>query len=145
MIIEKPGSVDGHVNEEEISRQVFGEKYNNVYISVPYSEDDMHSIKQEINDRLNMSNEIYKLDVHDVSKAVHRLKHGNFDGEECLNSDHIINGPHLLTVLLTCIFNCMLAHGVTPDSMLAGTMVPIPKGNISILTCADNYRAITLK
>ncbi len=37
----------------------------------------------------------------------------------------------------------MLVHDVTPDSMLAGTMVSIPKGNISILTCSDNYRAIT--
>ncbi len=38
----------------------------------------------------------------------------------------------------------MQVHGVTPDSMLAGTMVPIPKGNRSILTSTDNYRAITL-
>ncbi len=103
----------------------------------------MHSIKQEINDRLNMRNEIYKVNVHDVIKAVYKLKHGKFDGEEGLNSEYIINGPHLLTVLLTCVFNCMLVHGVTPDSMLAGTMVPIPKGNRSILTCSDNCRAIT--
>ncbi len=36
-------------------------------------------------------------------KAVHRLMHGKFDGEKGLNSEHIINGPHLLTVLLTCV------------------------------------------
>ncbi len=91
-----------------------------------------------------MSNEIYKVDIHDVIKAVHRLKDGEFDSEEGLNSEHIINGPHLLIVLLTCVFNCMLVHDVTPDSMLADTMVPIPKGNRSILTCSHNYRAIAL-
>ncbi len=48
-----------------------------------------------------MSNEIYKVNVHDVIKAVHRLKQSKFDGEECLNSEHFINGPYLLTILLT--------------------------------------------
>ncbi len=65
----------------------------------------MHSIKQDINDMLNISNEIYKVDVHDVIKPIHKLKHGKFDGEEGLNSEHIINGPHLLTALLTSVFS----------------------------------------
>ncbi len=34
----------------------------------------MYSIKHEINGRFNMSSEIYKVAVHDVIKAVHRLK-----------------------------------------------------------------------
>ncbi len=41
----KPGSVDGHVNEEDISQQVFGGKYNNLYNNIPHSENDMYSIK----------------------------------------------------------------------------------------------------
>ncbi len=38
----------------------------------------------------------------------------------------------------------MSKYGVTSDSMLMDTMMPIPKGNRSILTCSDNYRAIIL-
>ena len=52
---------------------------------------------------------------------------GKSDGEEGLSSDHIINGPRLLYVLLTMVFNSMLIHGVSPKSMLVGTMIPIPK------------------
>ncbi len=46
---------------------------------------------------------IYKLSVDDVEKSVKRLKLGKSDGEESLSSDHIINGPHLLTILLTSV------------------------------------------
>ncbi len=53
----------------------------------------MYSTKQEIN-------EIYKVHIHNVIKTVHRLKHSKCDREEGLNSDHIINRPHLLTIFL---------------------------------------------
>ena len=69
---------------------------------MPYSEDEMNEIKQEINDRLSVYNGNYTVDVHDITKAVQRLKLGKSDGHEGLNSDHIINGPHLLIVLITC-------------------------------------------
>ncbi len=38
----------------------------------------------------------------------------------------------------------MTVHGVSPDSMINGTMIPIPKGKRKLLCCSDNYRAITL-
>ncbi len=84
------------------------------------------------------------MSVNDVEKSVKRLKLGKSDGEEGLSSDHIINGPHLLTVLLTIVLNCMIVHGVSPDSMINGTMIPIPKGKRKLLCRSDNYRAITL-
>ena len=37
----------------------------------------------------------------------------------------------------------MLSHGLNPDSMLNGTMIPIPKGKRKAIICSDNYRAIT--
>ncbi len=73
-----------------------------------------------------------------------RFKLGKSDGEEGLSSDHIINGPKLLTVLLTSVFNCMVVHGVSPYSMLNGTMISIPKGKRKLLCCSENYRSITL-
>jgi len=139
----KPASVDGCSGDDEISN-LFSDKFNNLYNSVPYNKQEMDVIKNEIMNILNVDKVIYNLSVNDVKTAVERLKLGKSDGEEGLSSDHIINAPHLLIVLLTNVFNCMLIHGVCPDSMISGTMVPIPKGKRKPLCCSDNYRAITL-
>ncbi len=45
---------------------------------------------------------------------------------------------------LTMIFNAMLIHGISPESMLLGTMVPIPQNKKQTLCNSDNYRAIAL-
>ena len=72
------------------------------------------------------------------------MKLGKSDGEEGLNSDHIIHGPRILYLLLTVVFHSMLVHGHSPDSMLVGTMVPIPKDKRQLACTSDNSRAITL-
>ena len=82
--------------------------------------------------------------VHDVIKAISHLKHGKSDGHGGLCSDSIINAPHSLIVILTLIYNAMLVHGVSPDSMILGTMVPIPKNRRWSRVDSNNYRAITL-
>ena len=38
----------------------------------------------------------------------------------------------------------MIRHSISPDGMLLGTMVPIPKGRWTNLCMSVNYRAITL-
>ncbi len=76
--------------------------------------------KMKLSTILNVDNCIYNLSVNDVKKTIDILKLNKSDGEKRLNSDHIINGHHLLIVLLTNAFNCMLIHGVCPDSMISG-------------------------
>ncbi len=77
-------------------------------------------------------------------KGIGHLKHEKSDGTEGLYSDHLINGGDSLYVYLTIIFNAMLIHGISPESMLLGTMVPIPKNKRQSLCNFDNYRAIPL-
>ncbi len=137
-----PSSIDGIVGDEEIS-QLFSDKYDHLYNSVPYDQDEMNKIKEEINVQI-MDNSVYTICYDDVLKGVQHLKLGKSDGEEGLNSDHIINGPKILHVLLCLIFNSMLVHGASPDSMLVGTMVPIPKSKKQLVCTSDNFRAITL-
>lgn len=137
-----PSNIDGASGDDDIS-SLFCNKYSNLYNSVPYDDNEMQNISAEINCRLSNS-ESYVLSVNDVIKAVDKLKLGKSDGEEGLNSDHIVHGPHYLNVLLTIVFNCMLVHGVCPQSMINGTMVPIVKCKRKPLTCSNNYRAITL-
>ncbi len=57
---------------------------------------------------------------------------------------YLINGCDSLFVYLTMNFNAMLIHGISPESILLGTMVPIPKNKRQSLGNSDNYRAITL-
>ncbi len=83
----------------------------------------------------------------DVIKSVAHLKQGKTDGEEGLMFDNIIHGTYSLYVLLTIVFNAMLIHGVSLDSMILmilSTMVPIPKNKKKSLCNSDNYRAIAL-
>ena len=46
-------------------------------------------------------------------------------------------------MLLTLVFNSMLIHGCTPESGLAGTMVPTPKDKRLLACTSDNSRAIS--
>ena len=120
-------------------------KYNDLYNSVPSDNGEMISIDTEINNRVKDGVTAYNICVDDTVKGVRRLKLGKSDGEEGLSSDHIINGPRLLYVLLTMVFNSMLIHGVSPESMLVGTMIPIPKDRRQLRCTSDNFRAITLR
>ncbi len=139
----KSRSVDGCTGYKNISN-IFGGKCSNLYNSVPNNKQEMEGICHEINGRLFENIYIYKLSVDDVEKSVKRLKLYKSDGQESLSSDHMINGPHLFTVLLTSVFNCIIVHGVSPDSMINGTMIRIPNGKRKLLCCSDNHRAIPL-
>ena len=87
---------------------------------------------------------LYIIYVLTILNGVRRLKLGKADGEEGFSSDHIINGPRLLYVLFTMVFNNMIIHGVSPESMLVGTMIPIPKGRRQLRCTPDNVRALIL-
>ena len=64
--------------------------------------------------------------------AVTHLKLGKSDGSEGLFSDHFINGTRKLHVFLSILFTVCLCHGFSPDSMILGTMIPIPKDKRSL-------------
>ena len=47
-------------------------------------------------------------------------------------------------VFLSIIFALFLSHGFTPDLMILGTMIPIPKDKNISFASSSNYRAIAL-
>ena len=73
--------------------------------------------------------------------VVTHLKDGISDGCEGLSSDHFIYGNRHLYVFLTIVFT-FLRHGFSPDTMILGTMIPIPKDKKKSLCNSSNYRAI---
>ena len=91
-----------------------------------YDVDEINVINTEINKQIK-EKVASDISVDEVIEGVQRLKLGKSDGEEGLNYNHIIHGPKILFVLLALNFISILVHGFSPDSMLMGTMVPIPK------------------
>ncbi len=53
-------------------------------------------------------------------------------------------GVTLIIYVLSLLVNAMLKHGITPDSMIVGTMMPIPKCKYKELANPDNYQSIAL-
>ncbi len=84
------------------------------------------------------------INVQNIIKCIKHLQAGKSDGNEGLISDHIINAPHRLSVLITVVFNAIIIHGISPESMLIHTMIPIPKAKMQVICKSDKFRAITL-
>ena len=63
---------------------------------------------------------------------------------EGLNSYHFIHGTDKLYAILALLFTAFLFHGHSPDSIILGTMIPIPKDKRTSLCDSRNYRAIVL-
>ncbi len=98
-----------------------------------------------MHNKINASNSVqYIINVQYVIKCIKHLKAGKSVCDEGLMSDHIINAPHCLSVLITVVFNAMIIHGMYPESMLIGTMIPIPKAKRKMVYKSDKCRAVTL-
>ena len=61
-----------------------------------------------------------------------------------LYSDNFKHATYLLIQYITLIINCMISHGIVPDSFLKANVVPIPKNIRVDLTDSNNYRAIAM-
>ena len=105
----------------------------------------MRCVETEIMSRIErQSNDCYCTTVQDVINFVAHLKVGKSDGSDILFSDHFINGTKHLHVFLSLLFTLFLVYGFSPDSMILGTMIPIPKDKKKSLCNSNNYRAIAL-
>ncbi len=141
----QPVSVDGKAENNDICQILVISKFDKLYNCVPCDADIFQKIKDKINQKvLNKNCCNFNVTVQDVVKAVQHLKLGKSGGEEGLYSDHLINAPHRLLVILCHIFNAMIIHGICLNSMLIDTMIPIPKVKRQIVCKSDNFRAITL-
>ena len=83
--------MDGVGNSSDIAN-LFADKYEELYSSVPYDHDDMASLKVEITSAVEEYNEECVVSFNDVVEAVNSLKHGKSDGFTGLSTDHVING-----------------------------------------------------
>ena len=139
-------NIIGDASGPEAIPQLFHEKYQTLYNSVPTSDSDLSNIKNTLVERLHPS-EVSNLD-HVTPKLICRcigtLKPGKGDGSEGFRSDHLINAGKSLNVLLSLLFRAIVIHGHYPHNLLVSTITSIPKDLKSSLCNVDNYRGISL-
>ena len=80
----------------------------------------------------------------DVIRAVKHLNPGKSGGASGVMSDSIIHSTNMLFEYITCLFNSMLCHGISPDEFLVSILIPIPKGHRVDTGNSSNYRAVAL-
>ena len=142
-----PSSIDREHGERAIT-ELFANKYENLYKSVPYDKDDMCKLKQQIDDSIRCHDihmcQSHNVNVQDVIGMTSLLKSHKHDGNKGHYTNHITNGTTRLHCYISLLFQSMISHGFVPDDFLLSTIVPIPKNKRKSLNKSDNYRAIAL-
>ena len=142
-------SVDSSTEKNGICNIFYG-KYKSLYSSVPYNNKEMYRLQTDIESNVDLhctSGLCYNnhsINLEDVYGAVKKLKVNKGDGIHQSFSNNIINAPHISYVYLALLFNSMLVHGVMPDGMLLGTIIPTVKNKRKSTCDSSNFRAITL-
>ena len=137
--------VDGCTDESSIS-QVFATKYKQLYNSVPFDNDELEIIRNDID--ASLSNSCIDSDTiitcHEVQAAIAKLKAHKSDGNIGLSSDHFIHAGNDLSVHIAILFTSLIIHGSVPAEFLVSTIIPIPKNRHASAADSDNFRGIAL-
>ena len=139
-----PNMMDGITGIEDIA-EIFCNKYKTLYNSVGYDIQDMTKLETEIDKlvKVESNKPLKSLSVKQIKDAIGSLKLGKKE-ENGLFSNHFVYGSDRLIVILTLLFNSMIVHGIAPDNLLIGTMIPLIKNRRESCQNSDNYRALTI-
>ena len=136
--------IDNHIDSKEIS-DVFAQKYQELYNSVPSDEGNMRQINHHISQNLfNSDGFDFVVTSKEVNNAIDSLKYQKADGDHGLMSDHIIYSHSKFREYIGKLITAIIIHGHMPQDLLIGTIVSIPKDNRASLITSNNYRGITL-
>ena len=91
--------MDGLCNSSDIAN-MFADKYQELYTSVPYDVVEMEDIRNDLSTSLFYSgpHSAWLIHAHDVSCAINNLKSGKTDGASGLSSDHFIYACQELSI-----------------------------------------------
>ena len=76
--------------------------------------------------------------------AVYSMRQGKSPDDDGLHAEHFQNGPLILFIRLTSLFNFMKAHSYVPSQFRLGTIIPIVKDRKGNASDTNNYRGITI-
>ena len=136
--------VDGCSDANDIVN-IFNDKYRDLYTSVSYDQDDANAIMNSIENNIDCDSACeFIISPVDIRTCVSYLKRGKNDVNMLLTSDHFIDASNELYVHLALLFSAMLMHGFVPNSFLASSVRPIPKGHNLSTADSSNYRGIAI-
>ena len=136
--------VDGKQSHVDIAN-VFREKYEELYNSVPSDTSAMGSIKDQICTQLqNKRDHDFCITIDEIVKAVNTLKHEKTDGDKGFMSNHLLYASNVYFKYLAKLLSSMYIHGYYPKPLLNASIVSIPKDCNKSLSCGSNYRGIAL-
>jgi len=137
-----PPAIDDETEDEAIA-QIFANKYEALFNSVPPDEGQMASIGHQVDALLqNISNEDVSVSEEEVAVAIKRLKANKHDGRQAMWSNFILWAPRSMVIRLSSLIEAMLSHGYSPEGLNLAVVHPIPKKGD--LCNSDNYRGIAL-
>ena len=145
--VKLPSSVDGVQDSTKISEH-FKSNFDYLFNCVSYNKTDMSNLNDDITEAINrdsVSNlNTLLIGPESIRKAIGNLKAGKNDGSLPLTSENFIYSTDIFHGHLSLLFSAMLRHGCSPEGMLIGTMVPLPKGRFNDLSNSKNFRALTI-
>ena len=146
---DSPTVVDDAVGSEEVC-EAFAAKYDELYSSVPYEEEEMRELQSQIDDGVtsccasSLCYDEHSILLEDVTQAINKLKSGKSDANPGLSSDAFKKAPRELHLHLALLLSCMLRHSCAPDGVLGSTLRPIPKNRKKSLNESSNFRSIAI-
>ena len=139
--------MDGVHDNTGIS-ELFKGKFDDLFNCVDFDKNDMNVLNDDINKAINMEPlsdyNTLLISPEFVRKGIGNLKTGKNDGSLPLTSENVIYSTDIFHGHLSLLFSVMLRHGCSPEGMLLGTMVPLPKGRLNDLSNSKNFRALTI-
>ncbi len=103
----------------------------------------MNIIKACVQQRLHNNVAVCdKVTTDDIENAISHLKIGKRDGDQGLESDHLIYSSIILHRLLSDFISFSLRH--MAECITLSTIVSIPKDGRASMILSDNYRGICL-
>lgn len=136
--------VNGKDSHMDIAN-VFREKYETLYNSVPSDAMTMENIKDTINAKLKDTRSAdFSISIGEIVKAVQALKQEKADGDRGFMSSHLLLASHLYFEYIAKLLSAMYVHGYYPVSLLNASIVSIPKDGNKSLSSDSNYRGIAL-
>ena len=72
------------------------------------------------------------------------LNNGKSVDDDGVSAEHLKNGPLILFIKLSSLFNVMLSHSFVPRQFRFGTIIPIIKDKNGDAGDVNNYRGITI-
>ena len=86
----------------------------------------------------------YNFTLEIMTDALYGMRQGKSPDNDGIHAEHFQNGPMILLIRLTSLFNVMLSHGFVPNQFRLGTMIPIIKDTHGNASDVNNYRGITI-